>query len=162
MGAGAAKRVKDRFPEAPVALGNSIARIQLTGILCQKKLDDSDYEPSDNAIRELIHAGVQEDYHTMGYLHCPEQMECTHEHCLSVHHQIVAVQTKRDWKAPGDWDLTVASLKMFSARLNKENIRFVLNCPLIGLGGFGDERKRVFDMVEEILGQNDVIVCTLD
>ena len=84
-------------------------------------------------------------------------------HCVSVvgkFYKIFAVQVKRHWRDPGDWPLTEASLEAFASMLPQEEAA-VLNCPLIGEGGFADRKDEVMGMVERILNNRQVIVTTL-
>ena len=76
---------------------------------------------------------------------------------------IVAVQVKRDWQDPGDWDLTVTSLKQLAAYLyyRTPQAKAVLNCPLIGHGGWRGREVEVMRMVEEILADIDIVVCRM-
>jgi hypothetical protein len=75
---------------------------------------------------------------------------------------IFALQVKRDFKDKGDLHLTIQSLEALAqwCQSNPE-IKLVLNCPLIGCGGFKNQKEEVFDLVEEILKDCNVIVTTL-
>jgi hypothetical protein len=73
---------------------------------------------------------------------------------------VVAVQVKRDWRDNGDWDLTVESLELLARYLSEyPHLKCVLNCPLIGLGGFGNQQDKVRKMVESVFENTDIIVC---
>ncbi len=82
---------------------------------------------------------------------------------------VMAVQTKRRPDIPKNkaekqelWDLTSKSLEYLAILAKKHpERRIVLNCPLIGLGGFGDELDEVGDLVEEKLVDTNIVVCYL-
>ena len=75
---------------------------------------------------------------------------------------VAAVQVKRHWKDDGDWKLTETSLKTLARHLSKNpNRKCVLNCPLIGLGGFSDRIDDVKQMVEDTLKDANVFVCII-
>jgi hypothetical protein len=75
---------------------------------------------------------------------------------------VFALQVKRDFKDKGDIELTIQSLKQL-ANWCKENpeIHLVLNCPLIGAGGFSHQKEIIFDIVEKELESLNIIVTTL-
>jgi hypothetical protein len=75
---------------------------------------------------------------------------------------VVAVQVKRGWKDDGIFDLTERSLRQFAEMMRlRPDRKAVLNCPLIGNGGFAHQSDRVKSMVEAALQDIDVWVCTL-
>ena len=75
---------------------------------------------------------------------------------------IFALQVKRHYAAPGDLALTVESLESLN-RWCKANpdVKLVMNCPLIGLGGFASQIDKVKSIVEGILSDANVIVTVL-
>ena len=98
--------------------------------------------------------GLQPDYFVA---HASHWLEDKKDHI-----RLVALQVKRHYNAQGDLDLTEQSLEKFAEMMrSRPERRAVMNCPLIGLGGFGDQQKLVTDLVERVLGDIDVIVCTL-
>jgi hypothetical protein len=75
---------------------------------------------------------------------------------------VAAVQVKRHWKDAGVWDLTVDSLEALARHLAKyPDLKCVLNCPLIGLGGFADRAEEVKEMVSLVLQDANVLVCVM-
>ena len=137
-GAGAALDVKRKFPSADRSLGN---------LLEYKRWKQ----------------GLQGDYFTL-------ETEQLTRNWLGDHNvdavRIVAVQVKRDWRDNGDWHLTEKSLLRLRADLNrwrveKDRPEAVLNCPLIGRGGFSDRKDEVFKMVEYYLEDMNITVFTL-
>lgn len=129
MGAGAAKRVKDAFPDSvPRALGAQIKK---------------------------SNHGVQPDYHLVG-------VKLPMAQSPDSPFYIFALQVKRHYAAPGDLALAVESLKALSGwcSLNPD-AKLVMNCPLIGLGGFAGQIDKVKSIVEDILSDANVIVTIL-
>lgn len=74
--------------------------------------------------------------------------------------RILAYQVKRDWRESGDFALTRESLTRL-AEWSRANGPVVVNCPLIGAGGWGSRSDEVFEMVERALADADVTVCRL-
>lgn len=98
--------------------------------------------------RPTLKSGVQDDY----YVVAAKQGDLW----------VAAVQVKRHWKDAGDWDLTVDSLEALARHLAKyPDLKCVLNCPLIGLGGFADRIDEVKDMVSLVLKDANVLVCAM-
>lgn len=75
---------------------------------------------------------------------------------------IFALQVKRDFKDNGDLSLTIESLQLL-AKWCSENpdVKLVLNCPLIGLGGFANQKEDIRNIVDGILFNCDVVVTLL-
>ncbi|MFK5073233.1 hypothetical protein ACI4BE_27295, partial [Klebsiella pneumoniae] len=76
--------------------------------------------------------------------------------------KVLAIQVKRHFKDDGDLDLTkksLAKLKEWSDNNPSEHI--VINCPLIGLGGFSKDVDRIKKEVESALGSANITVCTM-
>lgn len=76
--------------------------------------------------------------------------------------KVLAIQVKRHFKDDGDLDLTkqaLEKLKEWSEKHPSEHI--VINCPLIGLGGFANEVDKIKKEVESVLGSANITVCTM-
>jgi hypothetical protein len=98
--------------------------------------------------RPSFKSGVQDDY----YVVAAKQNDLW----------VAAVQVKRHWQDVGDWDLTEDSLEALSRHLAKyPDLKCVLNCPLIGLGGFADRADEVKEMVSLVLKDANVLVCVM-
>lgn len=99
--------------------------------------------------------GVQPDYYFSG-------VSFKRSKHVSQLFYVFALQVKRHYANPGDLDLTIESLKQL-ATWCKENPdkQLVLNCPLIGLGGFSAQTDKVKGIVESILGNTNVVVTIL-
>ena len=69
---------------------------------------------------------------------------------------IFALQVKRHYKNPGDFELCRKSLQKLSNTIN--DTPAVMNCPLISHGGFGDNCDIVYALVEEELQKNNIFV----
>ena len=144
MGAGAAKRVRDYYPGSDWKLGASVARntqrlrVSLGG---------------DRGTR-MADYGLQPDY----YLAKTTCWDERHEQPTPM--LIVALQVKREWKDRGDLELASQSLMRFHD-LMRENpeYRAVMNCPLVGLGGFSLEEVR--PVVEATLSGTNTTICLL-
>lgn len=75
---------------------------------------------------------------------------------------IFALQVKRDFNDKGDLSLTVESLQLLAEWCNANpGVKLVLNCPLIGLGGFSDQKEDIKNIVDGILFNCDVVVTLL-
>lgn len=75
---------------------------------------------------------------------------------------VLAVQVKRHYSDDGDWDLAVRSLRALAEFCEGNRDAFVvMNCPLVGRGGFADRSSEVESMVEEVLCEHPVLVTTL-
>ena len=143
MGAGCAKRVRDHFLGVDFDLGNRI----------RKRISSS----LENAVESVVSPkeGVQADYYVAGV---PRDGII-----------VAAVQVKRHYQDHKNSDskkacfeLTIASLKKLRRWCEKNNdSRVVINCPLIGCGGYSQEEDQVKAMVEKTLGSVDIYVCTL-
>jgi hypothetical protein len=79
-----------------------------------------------------------------------------------------ALQTKRHWKDEyGNVTYDMADLARRSLEaLNQyadehPDMNFVVNCPLIGLGGYGHKKKFIKELVEQAVPANNVTVCVL-
>lgn len=99
--------------------------------------------------------GVQPDYHFVGVtLPMAKQPDLPF--------YIFALQVKRHYAEPGDLALTVESLEALNSwcRANPD-VKLVMNCPLIGLGGFASQIDKVKSIVEGILSDTNVIVTIL-
>ena len=108
MGAGAALRIRNAYPEI------------------------------DSQFGELLLPNGRKDYHVVE-VHRPEENP----------HTVYALQVKRHYRDNGDFELCITSLRKLIDKLKDEPA--VLNCPLIGYGGFSDKTQRVYDMVEKEL-----------
>lgn len=96
--------------------------------------------------------GVQPDYHFAG-------VTFNLKNDSSRLFYVFALQVKRHFAEPGDLDLTIESLNHLANWCdNNPNVRLVLNCPLIGLGGFAAKKEEVQQMVESILGRTNIVV----
>lgn len=74
--------------------------------------------------------------------------------------RVLAVQVKRHFKDDGDLDLTKAALNALAKWcISNPKSLVVLNCPLIGLGGFAHRIDEVKQAVSSILKDSNVIVC---
>ena len=139
MGAGAAKRVLRHYPGIDAEFGTRI-RVGELGFE-----DGLIYPPH----------GVQKDYLVAGV---PRAGII-----------IAAVQVKqhfRDHTEPEAkdlcWELTVKSLAKLRRWCERHpDKRVVMNCPLIGFGGYGDQEERVRIMTIEALRGTSVTICTL-
>jgi len=69
---------------------------------------------------------------------------------------VFALQVKRHYKNPGDLELCRRSIQKLSSVIGDETA--VMNCPLISLGGFGDQCETVYQLVEEELHKNRIFV----
>lgn len=75
---------------------------------------------------------------------------------------VFALQVKRHFANDGDLQLTVESLNRLADWCQEHpNIRLVLNCPLIGLGGFAHRAEEIKGVVEGILRNTNVVVTIL-
>ena len=69
---------------------------------------------------------------------------------------VYALQVKRHYRDPGDFELCRHSLQKLIEILGDSSA--VMNCPLISNGGFQDEKERVYEMVENELGNSPILV----
>lgn len=100
------------------------------------------------ALQTTPRSGVQKDYHIVSSKHS------------GMH--VAALQVKRDWRDEGDWDLTAQSLTLLSGYLAEfPHLKCVLNCPLIGLGGFRERKAEVQAMVEKHLEGANILVSVI-
>lgn len=75
---------------------------------------------------------------------------------------VLAVQVKRHYSDPGDIDLTHRSLLALAEFcVGTPGALIVMNCPLVGHGGYADRASEVEEMVEEVLSEHPVVVTTL-
>jgi hypothetical protein len=137
MGAGAAKRVRDEFERVDYKLGAAIAR----------NTPLSDIEALGRTAMPSVY-GLHPDYHVA--LASQEGVK------------ILAVQVKRHYNAEGDLALARRSLEKFAEMMkDRPDRRAVINCPLIGFGGYRGTPELVEAMVEEVLAGVQVAVCKL-
>jgi len=130
MGAGAAKRVQNCFP-------NSLAKALGAQIL------------------KDVSVQVQPDYHLAGVVFKQKSNP-------DLPFYIFALQVKRDFRLPGDLKLTIASLgSLVNWCEEHPNTRLVMNCPLIGLGGFAAQKEEIVNLVSETLAKTSVIVTIM-
>lgn len=73
---------------------------------------------------------------------------------------VYALQVKRHYRDPGDFELCRQSLQKLIQILG--NSSAVMNCPLITNGGFYDERERVYEMIESELEKSSVLVTRMN
>jgi len=108
-----------------------------------------------NIIAPGAGTGVQPDYHLAG-------VTFKIKNNSSRVFYVFALQVKRHFVKPGDLSLTVESLKQLAQWCESHpDIKLVLNCPLIGLGGFASRTEEVKGIVESILGNTNVVVTIL-
>ena len=77
---------------------------------------------------------------------------------------VSAVQVKRRWQEPGDLQLTRESLVLLRGYVREKeaaglDARCVINCPLIGHGGWSLRKGEVYEMVEAVFQHGPVTVC---
>ena len=138
MGAGFAKQVRDTFKGIDLELGRTLLGSSGTN-------------------------GVQPDYGLVTAV-------TRHNNRSLI---IGALQVKKHYNdhknvktKQGCWELTESSLFMLQTTLrgwskNLPPFVLVMNCPLIGLGGYASEKDKVVGLVENYLGEfEDVYVCT--
>jgi hypothetical protein len=73
---------------------------------------------------------------------------------------VYALQVKRKYRDPGDFELCRQSLQKLNQILGDS--RAVMNCPLITNGGFHDEKERVYEMIENELENSPILVTRFD
>lgn len=140
MGAGAALDVKKQFPKIDLNLGTELVYLR------EVESIEGDY----NVLSvQAVSSG------TRGWLGSESIADVV---------RVTAVQVKRDWRHIADWELTKTSLGLFRDYLRHllstgEQGSAVINCPLIGMGGYSAQREQVIAMVEKQLQGADVIVC---
>lgn len=103
------------------------------------------YPGIDGEFGRILNRLPGRDYHVMHVLQ-PEHVPSN----------IYALQVKRHYRSDGDIELTRLSLRKFA--LSLEGAEAVLNCPLIGLGGYADNPQEIFELVEEELANTSVCV----
>jgi hypothetical protein len=69
---------------------------------------------------------------------------------------VYALQVKRHYRDPGDFELCRQSLRKLIQILGDS--KAVMNCPLISNGGFQDEKERVYEMIENELENSPILV----
>lgn len=95
-----------------------------------------------------------------------DRMPCGDYHVISVKRPVdtpstvYALQVKRNYRDPGDFDLCRNSLRKLVDILDGEPA--VLNCPLILNGGFNNEKQLVYEMVEFELKNTNILVTRID
>lgn len=70
--------------------------------------------------------------------------------------RVYALQVKRHYRDPGDFELCRQSLQKLIQILGDSSA--VMNCPLITNGGFQDEKERVYEMIEYELKNSPILV----
>ena len=73
---------------------------------------------------------------------------------------VYALQVKRHYRDPGDFELCRKSLQKLIKILG--NSSAVMNCPLIANGGFYDERDHVYEMIEDELKNSPILVARMN
>lgn len=75
---------------------------------------------------------------------------------------VFALQVKRDFRHKGDLELTNQSLAELATWCEENpEIKLVMNCPLIGLGGYANQIEEIKATTELILNKTNVIVTIL-
>lgn len=75
---------------------------------------------------------------------------------------VFALQVKRDFRHKGDIQLTIQSLKDLAAWCEENpEVKLVMNCPLIGLGGYSSRVDEVKEIVSSILKNTSIVVTIL-
>jgi hypothetical protein len=75
---------------------------------------------------------------------------------------VFALQVKRHFANDGDLQLAIESLTQLAAWCqDNPDVKLVLNCPLIGLGGFASRAEEIKGVVEGILRNTNVVVTIL-
>lgn len=98
-------------------------------------------------------ARIQPDYHLAGFYFTDKNLSPFY---------IFALQVKRDFKNNGDLALTIESLQILADWcIANPDVKLIMNCPLIGLGGFSDQEEDIKNIVEKILFNANVVVTTL-
>lgn len=96
--------------------------------------------------------GVQPDYYLAG-IHLPSAKK------PDTPFYIFAIQTKRHYAKPGDIELAIKSMSALKEWCDSNpDIKLVMNCPLIGNGGFANQIDKVKSIVEDVLSDTNVIV----
>jgi hypothetical protein len=99
---------------------------------------------------ERWYPGIQKDYHLL----IAEPTDSSP--------RIIAYQVKRHWVNEADLNLTIKSLHMLKQYIQEHpEITIAINCPTIGCGGLASQKETIFNMVEAILSDTDIIVCRL-
>lgn len=137
MGAGAALAVRDKYPQAAADFG------KLLSGTASRTISETEAEMADyHWLRTKVSDEKTPWIYAIQVKRGLDQKPSTH---------------KQSW-----WALTEESLKAIASHLDAEpEVKLVMNCPLIGHGGHASDEAKVKAMVERILGDRDVVVCTV-